>query len=85
MSLNVDKLTHVEVAALWEQRSGIFVQDQVDLQNIKQVDSSGVAFLVQWAKSRPQKKLTLLHSTHNVRSLIRTFRLAPLFELKDNL
>lgn len=85
MSLNVDKLTHVEVSELWNKRQEIFKQDKVDLLNIKQVDSAGVAFLVQWAKSLPQHKLTLIHSTHNVRSLIKTFRLAPLFELQDNL
>lgn len=85
MSLNVEQLTHVEVSRLWESREQIFDQDQVDLQGIKLMDSAGVAFLVQWAKSRPQKKLTLIHSTHNVRSLIRTFHLEPLFELKDKL
>lgn len=85
MSLDLEKLTHVEVSELWDKRSEIFQQDQVDLQGIKQVDSAGVAFLVQWAKSRPEHKLTIVHSTHNTRSLIRTFRLAPLFELKDNL
>lgn len=85
MSLNVEKLTHVEVTQLWESREEIFKQDQVDLRGIKLVDSAGIAFLVQWAKSLPQKKLILIHSTHNVRSLIKTFHLEPLFELQDKL
>lgn len=84
MSFNLEKLTHVEVSELWEKREELFSQSQVDLQNLKHVDSAGVALLVQWAKSRPEQKLTLLHASDTVRSLIKTFRLAPLFELKDN-
>lgn len=85
MSLNVEQLTHVEVSDLWESRKKIFSQDQVDLVGVKSIDSAGIAFLVQWAKTRPQKKLTLIHSTHKVRSLIKTFHLEPLFELQNNL
>lgn len=85
MSLNVDTLTHVEVSNLWEKREEIFKADKVDLQGLKRVDSAGVAFLVQWAKSRPEQKLILVHSSQNVRALIQTFRLSPLFILQDNL
>lgn len=83
MSIDLSRLTHVEVAALWNMRTDIFKADEVDLKDNVQVDSSGIAFLVQWAKSCQNGRLTLLHSSDNVKALIKTFHLEPLFELKD--
>lgn len=76
------RMTAVEVPVLWEQRSQIFTQSQLDLSQTEAVDSAGIAFLVQWAKSLPQKQLTLLHAPANVQALIKTFRLEPLFVLQ---
>ncbi|HIX56063.1 MAG TPA: STAS domain-containing protein [Candidatus Anaerobiospirillum pullistercoris] len=76
------RMTAVEVPVLWEQRSQIFKQSQLDLSQTEAVDSAGIAFLVQWAKSLPQKQLTLLHTPANVQALIKTFRLEPLFVLQ---
>lgn len=75
------KLTHVEVAQLWSLREQIFKAAQVDLKDNEEMDSAGVAFLVQWAKSQGGK-LTIYHASDKVRSLIKTFRLEPLFVLK---
>ena len=50
------KLTNIEVPQLWEQREQIFKQNEVDLKDNEKVDSSGIAFLVQWAKSTKDKK-----------------------------
>ncbi len=77
------KLTNIEVPQLWEQREQIFKQNEVDLKDNEKVDSSGIAFLVQWAKSTKDKKLTIHHASANVTSLIKTFRLGALFELVD--
>ncbi len=77
------RLTHVEVEALWPQREQVFAQDELDLAPNQVIDSSGIAFLVQWAKHTPNKRLTLHHASHNVRSLISTFHLEPLFVLAD--
>lgn len=82
MSYDLTKLTHVEVAKLWEQHRDIFTAEQVDLASNKAIDSSGIAFLVQWAKSLPNKVLVIKNASANVRSLIQTFHLEPLFELK---
>lgn len=76
------KLTHIEVAQLWQEREALFKEQVVDLKDNEEIDSSGVAFLVQWAKSQ-NNKLTICHASETVRSLIKTFRLEPLFVLQD--
>lgn len=81
--LDLTRLTHVEVAALWPQRERIFAHNEVDLAQNQVVDSAGIAFLVQWAKHTQENKLTLHHASHNVRSLITTFHLEPLFVCVD--
>ena len=81
--LDVTRLTHVEVEALWPQRTTIFACPEVDLKDNQVIDSSGIAFLVQWAKHVPKQRLRVLHASANVRSLIDTFHLEPLFDLVD--
>lgn len=76
-------MTAVEVPHLWEKRAEIFKQNELDLAATRSVDSSGIAFLVQWAKALPAKQLTIYHAPNNVKALIKTFRLGPLFILKD--
>lgn len=81
MFIDFKGLTHVEVATLWEQREQIFNSKEVDLKENKTIDSSGVAFLVQWAKSQ-DNHLTIYNASNNLKSLIKTFHLESLFELK---
>ena len=51
MSTDFKIMTHVEVAQMWESRAKIFEKNEVDLSDNVEIDSSGVAFLVQWAKT----------------------------------
>lgn len=83
MSYSISKLTHVEVTQLWSKREEIFKAQSVDLKDNEVIDSAGIAFLVQWAKSTPHKRLTILNGSDNVKALIKTFRLGELFELKS--
>lgn len=82
MSISFEKVTHVEVTSLWAKRDEIFKADVLDLKDNKIIDSAGIAFLVQWAKTTPQKRLTILNGSSNVQSLIKVFKVGPLFELK---
>lgn len=81
MSHDFKYLTHVEVANLWEQREKIFNDPQVDLKDNEEIDSAGVAFLVQWSKNN-NNELIIYNASDNLKSLIKTFRLEPLFILK---
>lgn len=81
MVYDFSKLTHVEVAALWEQREQIFKESLVDLSVNQEIDSSGIAFLVQWAKSQSNQQLSIKDASDTVKSLISTFHLDPLFKL----
>lgn len=83
--LQTEKLTHKEVAKIWPNRESIFQGNEADLLGIKSIDSSGVAFLVLWAKSRSDHKLIVRHSTHQIRSVIRLFKVESLFDLQDKL
>ena len=82
MAIDVKKMTHVEVAQLWEQRSEIFKSSEIDLRDNQEIDSSGIAFLVQWAKSNGNR-LTVYNASENVKSLIKTFKLSPLFVIAE--
>ena len=70
------------VPKLWEKRFEIFKESKVDLKDLEDVDSAGVAFLVQWAKATPEHKLTLINATPRLLKLISTFRLEELFEIQ---
>ena len=80
-SFDLTRMTTVEVPQLWEQRQAIFQQHEVDLAQTTAVDSSGIAFLVQWAKSTPEHKLKVYHAPATVQALIKTFHFEPLFVL----
>lgn len=84
MSFSLQKLTHVEVTSLWNKRNEIFKEQSVDLKSNEVIDSAGIAFLVQWAKNTPSKRLTILNASNNVKSLIKTFRLGDLFEMQNS-
>lgn len=70
------------VPALWERRAEIFKADRVDLKDTREIDSAGIAFLVQWAKALPQGRLTILNAPDNAVRLIATFKLQPLLQVQ---
>ncbi len=74
-------LTVKTVPALWQQRRELFKDDCTDLRGVDEIDSAGVAFLVQWAKAQPLGRLSLYNVPENALKLIKTFKLDPLFEL----
>lgn len=67
----------------WEQRSEIFKCEVVDLGSLVNHDSSAMAFLVQFAKTKPNMKLILKNTPQEVKGLIKMFRLEDLFILQD--
>lgn len=81
MSYDLSKLTHVQVSQLWNEREQIFKDSEVDLAVNQEIDSSGIAFLVQWAKAQSNQQLVIHNASHTVKSLIITFHLEPLFKL----
>lgn len=76
-------MTVKTVPELWEQRSRLFAEGIVSLSGVSAVDSAGIAFLVQWAKARPGRRLILKGAPENALRLIETFKLQELFELQD--
>ncbi len=84
---DLSRLTVEQVPQLWEERARIFAADTVDLGATTELDSSGIAFLVRWAKAvdarRQGARLILEHVPDRALRLIRTFRLEPLFELRS--
>ncbi len=75
-------MTVKTVPDLWEQRSRLFVQDAVSLSKVSAIDSAGIAFLVQWAKARPGRRLVLQGTPESALRLIETFKLQELFALQ---
>ena len=78
----IEKLTVDVVPQLWKHRENIFADKSVALSPDMQVDSSGIAFLVQWAKHLPQRRLIIINAPTNAIKLIKMFRLEELFEVK---
>lgn len=79
--MTLDNLTVRTVPQLWEQRTEIFAISVADLSQLKEIDSAGIAFLVQWAKARTPQRLQLRAVPERARRLIQTFKVEPLFEL----
>lgn len=72
------------VASYWNRRDELFASDSVDLSDLKTLDSSAVAFLVQWSKSHGEGfRLTLKNTPEKLQGLIKTFRLEGLFVLQS--
>lgn len=81
--LYLNDLNFETVPALYKQKGSIFSETEADLGNAKTVDSAGVAFLVMWAKSLPEKRLTLKNVPDKAIALIRTFKLSELFSIEE--
>lgn len=69
------------VPSLWDRREEIFKGTSVDLKETREIDSAGIAFLVQWAKALPQGRLEVLNAPDNAVRLIATFKLQPLLQV----
>ena len=78
----LQKLTVKTVPKLWKEREELFMYDTVMFAQDAAVDSAGIAFLVQWAKSQKHSKLIIKNAPLNALQLIKTFRLQDLFEVQ---
>jgi phospholipid transport system transporter-binding protein len=76
------EFTFNTVPQMWKCKDEIFTKDSIDTQTIKKIDAAGVAFLVQWSKTLPQKKLRLLNTPQQVINLIDTYRVSVLFQIE---
>lgn len=79
MSYSTSRLCSDNIPMLYEHRDEIFKEDSFNFNGLEDIDSSGIAFLVQWAKSKDNQKLELINTSAKAKSLIQTFRLEPLF------
>lgn len=72
------------VIQYYAQKDEIFKANVVDLGELKALDSSAVAFLVQFAKSKGENvKLTLRHVPSELMGLITIFKLNDFFLVED--
>ena len=83
MMFNLSDLTVNNVPRLWEFRDEIFKNESFDMQNVKAIDSAGIAFLVKWALKCDSHKLTILNMKDNALALIHTFGVLDLFDIKS--
>lgn len=75
------ELSFESVPLLWKDREEIFKANKVDLKECK-IDSAGMAFLVQWAKSLPSHQLAICNAPKNALDLISTYKLSELFNIE---
>lgn len=79
-----EELSVRTVPGYWERRAEIFRSERADLSRLRVLDSSAVAFLVQWSKSHGRDfRLALHQAPAELRGLLRTFRLEQMFVLQD--
>ncbi|MBL1376738.1 STAS domain-containing protein [Zobellella iuensis] len=79
-------LTRDELPAYWAERGTLFAAEQADLSAVEQLDSVGLAFLVQWSQALASagKGLTLLSPPASFYPLADLYGVGSLFELTDN-
>lgn len=80
----ITSMTYESVPALWERRAEIFKNTEIDLSSVQNIDSAGIAFLVQWSKALDGIKLKIKNPPLAATNLIATFVLASLFEIENN-
>ena len=78
-----NELTFSTVPGLWNNHDLIFKAKSLDLSDITKIDAAGIAFLVQWSKSLPSKKLNLIHVPTSAMNLISTFKLTEIFTVEN--
>lgn len=72
------------VISYYAQKDEIFKADVVDLSQLRYLDSSAVAFLVQFAKSKGENvKLKLIHAPSELMGLITIFKLNDFFLVEN--
>lgn len=79
----VGKLDSVKVVSLWENSKDIFSDNMLDLTEVSEIDSSGVAFLVAWSKQLSGNKLAIQTKNHILDNWIRLFKIAELFNIEN--
>lgn len=80
-------LTKQQLPSLWAQRSQLFSQSSVDLSAVKEIDSIGLAFLVQWSQSlaADARPLALVTPPANFYPLAELYGVGDFFAPTDNL
>ncbi len=78
-------LTREHLSAYWAEREALFVHRQADLSDLSQLDSIGLAFLVQWSQAlgAEQGPLTLLSPPPSFKPLAALYGVGAYFELND--
>lgn len=80
------ELTRAQLPAYWSERQALFANRQADLSELKEIDSIGLAFLVQWSQSltAEQGPLALLAPPASFYPLADLYGVSSFFELTDN-
>lgn len=81
--INFETMSAETVPQLWLKRQEIFQNSFIDMTSVKEIDSAGIAFLIQWSKSLKDKKLCLKYPPQAALRLIATFGLQPIFEIEN--
>ena len=75
-----EQLTTTNVVKLWEKHDELFLSNIVDLTKVDEIDSSGIAFLVLWAKKLESKKLKINVVDGKIKKWLELFSIGELFE-----
>ncbi|WP_417618612.1 STAS domain-containing protein [Oceanisphaera sp.] len=80
------ELTRAQLSAYWAERQTLFASREADLSGLKEIDSIGLAFLVQWSQSltAEQRPLALLTPPASFYPLADLYGVSSFFELADN-
>ena len=81
---DITSMTYESVPELWDRRGEIFKNTEIDLSSGRNIDSAGIAFLVQWSKALNGRKLKIKNPPLAATNLIATFVLASLFEIENS-
>lgn len=78
-------LTRAHLSAYWSERLSLFTHRQADLSELSEIDSIGLAFLVQWSQALAveQRPLGLLTPPASFYSLADLYGVNSFFELTD--
>lgn len=80
-------LTREHLPAYWAERHSLFTQSQADLSELNEIDSIGLAFLVQWSQAMgtEQQALSLLKPPASFYPLADLYGVNSFFELTHSL
>ncbi|MFD1006921.1 MULTISPECIES: STAS domain-containing protein [Oceanisphaera] len=79
------ELTRTHLPAYWSERQLLFTNRQADLSELSEIDSIGLAFLVQWSQALAveQRPLGLLAPPASFYPLADLYGVSSFFELTD--